>query len=192
METTHILSHWRYYLALESDLEKISRYIEFHPSNNKTYSIELAHLFLTSCSEIDVLFKLICTKFDPSSKASNINNYQDELLNHHFEIVHEYVYLDRFNYGFQPFNQWHEFKVLDWWSAHNKVKHTRDQHFPKANLINTLMAMGALLILNIYFYTINTNSELTIVSIKETMRKLRPMSHFLSLKSQYYPVSIIA
>lgn len=36
--------HWNYFLALERDLEVLSRYVEFANRNYKTYSIELAHL----------------------------------------------------------------------------------------------------------------------------------------------------
>jgi hypothetical protein len=49
--------HWNYFLAIESDLENLSRYIEFIDTNFKTYSIELAHLLLASSSEIDVVLK---------------------------------------------------------------------------------------------------------------------------------------
>ncbi len=42
------LLHWNYFLAIESDLEKVSRYIEFAENNYGVYSIELAHLLLTS------------------------------------------------------------------------------------------------------------------------------------------------
>ena len=38
------LLHWNYYLALESDLEKVARYIEFTQDNFGAYSIELAHI----------------------------------------------------------------------------------------------------------------------------------------------------
>jgi hypothetical protein len=39
----NIRPHWNYFLALEKDLETVSRYIEFSRDNLNTYSIELAH-----------------------------------------------------------------------------------------------------------------------------------------------------
>lgn len=187
-DPTHILTHWRYYLALESDLLKISRYVEFHPSNNNTYSIELAHLFITSCSEIDVLAKVICNTMYSSSKASNIVQYRDEILKSCFSIVDESVYINRFNYIFTPFGKWIDVKSPDWWSDHQKVKHKRDQHFNKANLLNTLMAMGGLLILNIYSQTLKNHGELQPKNISYTIQKLEPMSSLLTLDRKYYPV----
>ncbi|GEM_PF-733291 len=44
------LTHWNYYLAIESDLENLTRYIEFHPDNFATYSIENAKLLMTATS----------------------------------------------------------------------------------------------------------------------------------------------
>lgn len=60
--------HWSYYLAFEQDLEKISRYIEFHESNYSTYSVELARILLAACSESDVLLKEICKLVEPEQK----------------------------------------------------------------------------------------------------------------------------
>ena len=57
------LIHWNYFLALESDLAQVSRYIEFDSNNYRTYSIELSHLLLASSSEVDVIAKGICGFF---------------------------------------------------------------------------------------------------------------------------------
>ena len=66
--------HWDYYLALESDIGRLARYIEFDESNFDTHSIELAHLLLASSSEVDVVMKELCNLISPQSKAGNINN----------------------------------------------------------------------------------------------------------------------
>ena len=47
--------HWNYFLAIEKDLEHLSRYIEFSDANLGTYSIELTHLLLSASSEVDVV-----------------------------------------------------------------------------------------------------------------------------------------
>ena len=54
------LIHWNYFLAIESDLERLSRYVEFSKDNYKTYSLAMAHLLLSSASEVDVVLKGIC------------------------------------------------------------------------------------------------------------------------------------
>jgi len=66
------LLHWNYFLALESDLDRVSRYVEFTTYNYTTYSLEMAHLLLAAGSEIDVVLKSLCKKVNPTIEASNI------------------------------------------------------------------------------------------------------------------------
>src|SRR5258707_12525225 len=68
--------HWNYFLALERDLESISRYVEFCPDNLNTYSVELAHLLFSAASEVDTLAKCICGVLDPNARPDNINEYR--------------------------------------------------------------------------------------------------------------------
>ena len=48
--------HWNYFLALDRDLEVVSRYVEFTKPNFNVYSIELAHLLFAAASEVDVVY----------------------------------------------------------------------------------------------------------------------------------------
>jgi len=52
----NIRPHWNYFLALEKDLEATSRYVEFSTANLDTYSIEFAHLLLSSASRLQSAF----------------------------------------------------------------------------------------------------------------------------------------
>ena len=52
IQSGRVFLHWNYYIALEQDLAKLSRYIEFAEGNFSTYSIELAHLLLAASSEV--------------------------------------------------------------------------------------------------------------------------------------------
>ena len=54
--------HWNYFIALERDLEVVSRYVEFCPQNFDVYSIEFAHLLFAAASEVDVVAKLLCQR----------------------------------------------------------------------------------------------------------------------------------
>ena len=69
IEEKESLLHWNYFLAIESDLGKVSRYIEFTQENFGVYSIELAHLLLTSASEVDVVAKGICRFLEKGNRA---------------------------------------------------------------------------------------------------------------------------
>lgn len=66
------LLHWNYFLVLESDLEHLSRYIEFTKDNYKIYSQEMARLLLTAGSEVDVVLKGLCKKMIADLKVRQL------------------------------------------------------------------------------------------------------------------------
>jgi hypothetical protein len=49
--------HYDYFLALEADLVRLTRYIEFNKQNFKAYSIEIMHLLFAVSSEVEVMLK---------------------------------------------------------------------------------------------------------------------------------------
>ena len=100
------LIHWNYFLALENDLENISRYIEFSEDNFKTYSIELAHLLLAASSEVDVVCKQICEILSPATKAKNIGAYRKIILSEFPNYSEEKVYYPRYGRSFIPWERW--------------------------------------------------------------------------------------
>jgi len=159
-----------YFSALDSDLRLISRYIEFTEENFNTYSIELAHLLLSSSSEIDVILKELCKLLNPEkyknikikkeSKKQNINIndcrkiIKDELP----EFCTELVYLTRFSLKLNPWKNWASSnKNPNWWQEYNLVKHERTNNFNKANLKNVLNSLAALLVTLIYYYKYKFN-----------------------------------
>jgi len=71
------LIHWSYFLALEQDIQRLSRFVEFNSNNFATFSLEMAHLLLASSSEIDVVLKMLCKPFAPS--AQNEEAYRSSI-----------------------------------------------------------------------------------------------------------------
>ncbi len=151
------LLHWNYFLALESDLADISRFIEFSPANFKTFSIELSHLLLSTASEIDVVAKQLCNIVAPSRQAENIQQYREILNSTYSEMANLSVFLPRYNLQITPWHEWTNEATPQWWSDHNKVKHDRAENFDKANLENVLNALAGLFILLLYFYRQQSN-----------------------------------
>ena len=181
------LIHWNYFLALESDLEQVSRYIEFDRGNFKTYSIELAHLLLASSSEVDVIAKGLCDFLEPNSSAENINQYQGIICRNIPEFVNEPVYVSRFNLKLKPWSNWKTGNNPLWWRSYNKVKHERSDYFPEANLKNVLNSISGLLITVFYFYKLQFASESrSIENIRDVNEILKPAARFLSLQDDYY------
>jgi hypothetical protein len=186
--------HWNYFLALESDLAQISRYIEFDKKNFKTYSIELAHLLLASSSEVDVIAKNICGIVEPNSPANTINHYRKIINRKLPNFKKEQVYFPRFNLTLKPWSNWSLVKNPKnplWWRSYNKVKHERSEHFSDANLKNVLNAMGGLLVAAFHFYKLKFNFEGLHISDKDVTRRLGAGLGFMKLQDNYYGGSLL-
>lgn len=59
------LLHWNYFLAVEEDLHRLSRFIEFSQDNFETYSIELSRILFAASAEVDVVAKQLCEQVRP-------------------------------------------------------------------------------------------------------------------------------
>lgn len=183
------LIHWNYFLALENDLEQVSRYIEFNSNNFRTYSIELAHLLLAASSEVDVIAKGICGFLEPNSPAGNINQYR-EIINRNLpDFRKEQVFVPRFNLTLKPWSNWAFVKNPRnplWWRSYNNVKHERNEYFAEANLKNVLNSVGGLLVTVFHFYKLKFSIENPNLRERDTTRLLVPESEFLRLDESYY------
>jgi len=153
IEARPTLPHWSYFIALDADLVRLSRYVEFHPQNFDCFSLEIARVLLASAAEVDVVGKLLCKKIDRGSKAENILQYRDTIRPAHPRIATFEVRLPRFGLTLHPWDEWrHGRSTPSWWSDYNKVKHQRDQHFARANLKNALNAVAGLFVMVLHLY----------------------------------------
>jgi len=152
IQETGSLLHWNYFLALESDTERLSRYVEFTTKNFDTYSIEIAHLLLAASSEVDVVARQLCKRLNSSLTADSINEYRNVIRPSIPELETSVVSLPRHGLELIPWKNWKNDQTPNWWSDHTMVKHHRSSHFEKANLKNVLNAMSALFLLILYFY----------------------------------------
>lgn len=148
------LSHWNYFLALESDLAELSRFVEFTRDNYTTYSLEMVHLLLATASEVDVVLRQYCARLAPGKppRPDNIEDYRKVIRSHEPKMTMVSVSIPRFGLELTPWVNWQEDRSPDWWVDHNKVKHKRGAHFSRANLKNVLNAMGGLFVVLIFYY----------------------------------------
>jgi hypothetical protein len=144
--------HWHYLLAMCDDAVRVSRYVEFDAANFQTYSIEFVRLYLAAGSEVDVVGKQLCSKFNPASKAANINEYRKEILAKIPDLTTVTVNLPRHALTFTPWKDWATGQIPSWWSGYNAVKHERHVAFASANLENTLNALAGLYVFVGYLY----------------------------------------
>lgn len=144
--------HWNYFLALEEDVNRLSRYLEPTKANFTAYSLELARILFAAASEVDVVAKQLCQRLNAESRADNINRYKQEILAVYPQLVASEVSLPKFGLALTPWEQWGKDRNPIWWKAYNEVKHQRHTHFPSANLKNALNAVAALFALLLFFY----------------------------------------
>ncbi|MGA9755633.1 MAG: hypothetical protein WBV23_10875 [Desulfobaccales bacterium] len=148
-----IETHWNYLLAIEGDLGRLSRFIEFDERNFDCFSIEISRILLTSGAEVDVVCKQICKKLNPRSSADRIHPYQNEILASYPTIPDFKVLLPRYGLTLAPWSNWNvPNNPPDWWTAYNKIKHHRDAEYHQANLKNALNAVSGLFIMVLYLY----------------------------------------
>ena len=179
--------HWNYFLALERDLEAVSRYIEFCEPNFSVFSIELAHLLFAASSEVDVVAKLLCQLIAPKSPRKNIDQYRAALMRTIHDLPDTEVFVPRYGLSFRPWSNWTEGHNPDWWRSYNNVKHERDAYFHEATLKNALNAVGALLIITALYYSrLLSESDDAPFHVAPVMQRLEPKASLLRLPSNYY------
>jgi hypothetical protein len=179
--------HWNYFLALEHDMEVVSRFIEFSTPNFGVFSIELAHLLFAAASEVDVVAKLLCERISPAAPRSNINEYKAILLPALHDLPNTQVFVPRYGLSFKPWLKWAGQNNPDWWRSYNNVKHERDAHFDEATLQNALNALGALLIVTYHLYARTLAiPPARVLTPKDTTRELQPDSTLIRLNSDFY------
>lgn len=144
--------HWNYFLALDDDIMRMSRFVELTEDNFKSYSLEMTRVLSAAASEVDVVAKQLCQKLDGASKADRINLYRSEIMAVHGEIAGAEVRIPKYGLTLHPWAAWKNYSSPVWWKAYTDVKHHRHTHFAAANLENTLNAVAGLFVLLLYFY----------------------------------------
>lgn len=142
--------HWRYFLAIEEDVERTTRFVEPSPANYRAFSIEFARLILSTCSEVDVVAKVLCEQLAPASPASNMDQYR-RTIRKAFPKVHRVVVrVPRFDLVMEPWKEWGSNKNPGWWKDHQLVKHHRHKSFALADLEHCIVAAAGLFSLTLY------------------------------------------
>jgi hypothetical protein len=179
--------HWNYFLAIENDFEKMTRYVELTESNNQTFSIEFARLIMSATQEVDVILKKICELVSENS-PERITEYRPIIVEKLTEFSKEIIQIPRFGMSSQPWESWIESENSpEWWKANNKIKHNRTDNFEKANLKNAFNSIGGLLIATMYFYKAEFEKiEGAEISWTDLTHKLKPNSTLFRLKDDYY------
>jgi hypothetical protein len=155
IQQTAIEPHWNYMLAIERDVERLSRYVEFDQRNFGCFSIEIARILLATAAEVDVVCKQICQNLNGTTKAQNIHEFQKEIVAGFPNLPQFEVVLPRFDLpALCPWKEWSTSSATSpgWWKAYNKTKHERHAQYNLANLDNALNAVAGLFVIVLHLY----------------------------------------
>mgnify|MGYP005848418217 CR=1 FL=1 len=151
-QESHPLLHWNYFTAIEADVLRLSRFIELDKRNYRTYSIEIVRIYLSACSEVDVVSRQLVELVDSNVRAENIRTYRDVLRPRFPVIERTKVRIPRHGLLLRPWSNWKKDETPRWWSDHQSVKHKRAQNYELANLQNMLNSVAGLLVIIIVYY----------------------------------------
>jgi hypothetical protein len=178
--------HWQFFESVDDELHSLSRDIEFCQENFSTFSVNLSRLYLSVCSEIDVVAKLLCGRVSPSETPENIDGYRGIVTKHFPHFFEMRTEMPSHGLEFQPWLRWKSGKNPEWWDGYNKVKHARSKYYSHANLGNVLESTAGLLIMLVYHYQPDLyarNSE--ICPNFKMMRLERQYAHILRWGCDY-------
>jgi len=150
--TGRIQPHWNFFLAIENDLEHISRFIEFDQRNFKCFSLEIVRVLMAASAEVDIVCKQICKRLEPTHNPRSINSYREIILKQYPMIKRFTVLLPKFGLTLHPWINWEKNSPPKWWTANNKIKHERHLKFAEGNLKNMLNSVAGLFVVVLYLY----------------------------------------
>lgn len=134
-------------VSLMRSLERVCQTV--HPCNETfgAYGHEIRNLLILACTEVETHWKAVLAANGVIKDRYSTNDYvslQSAMRLGEYSIkLNYYPWLP----AFRPFEKWgtsgRPTQELGWYSAYNKVKHDREQHFAQATLLNAINAVSA-------------------------------------------------
>ena len=150
-------SYWDYYLMLEEKFLKTVNYVALSECNYDTYSNEYAHLMQVIGSELDCFWKFFCN-YDQSAHKT-ISDYIKPVLNAWPSIRSQGVKAEKIQIF--PFDGWdlsRPKESLFWWTAFDRIKHSRVANATLGSMKNTLFILAALYMMEMKWFKITADS----------------------------------
>lgn len=100
------MPYWEYFLAIEQDLEKCTRYIQFDARNYKAYSLEFARIIVASGAECDTVMKSLCNSIDDSKAPRSIGRYFPIVTSAYPRFAEYEINIPRYGLSLMPWKGW--------------------------------------------------------------------------------------
>jgi hypothetical protein len=185
--------YWNHFLNIEQKIMATKTYVDFDDINKNTFSIIYLDIYLSICSEIDVICKEFCRSIDPSFNGDNIIDFCECITNTYPQIINHEVQLKGTTIKDIPWENWifngndrSKNSTPKWWKIYNNIKHKRTSkdvndvyYYKYANQDNVLLSFFGLFVLEMYMYK-------HIVEINDTtniIKTLFPKSKLLKMNN---------
>lgn len=168
MQKDEFYVYWNNYILIEKEFLNTVQYVALDSINYKSYSNAYQKLILEIGSELDNVFKLICSI--SGYKYNNIGGYYKLINLLYSQIINQEVNLFEGEIKkLTPFKNWSSSSYPKWWTIYNKIKHERhekckissfgsEKYYKYANLSNCINLLAGLYICEMYANKIITNS----------------------------------
>lgn len=153
--------YWNVYKNLERELLQLAEYIHIDDSQMNVYSMKIADLLIRTAVEIEALSKELfslnggtCVRGRDLYFDTDCLKFLDDMW--HVEkkqviIASPYIYLSEGARILVPFEKCSQRGKGRWKKAYQSVKHDRTKNLTKGNIKNSIEALAALYLLNIYY-----------------------------------------
>jgi hypothetical protein len=112
--------HWSLFQVIDEDLNAFSRHVEFAEPNYSTYSVDLARLYLSICSEIDVIGKLLRQRIGAALRAKpEMNDYRQNLKPKYPNLSEPKITIRPLTLSIVPWQAWNQDENPEWCGSIN-------------------------------------------------------------------------
>ena len=168
MNETDLKTSWYHFCSLATQFKETERYVDHRLSDNGqianayTFSDAFAQLLMLASSEFEVIAKAICAQSNIKlpERASIIAISKKLLTN--YPLISETEVSTPYQ-TVCPLKSWNVIKLpdkkgrlkdtvigIDWWDAHNLIKHDRNINYMQGNLENCFLSLSSLAVLLLY------------------------------------------
>lgn len=168
MTLNDIKVNWYYFRALAKQLHDTEQFVDHSLNsdgrmiNGNTCLNEFAKILMLASAEFEIIAKSICNESGVILRwSANIVTITRELLKLYpniglTEVSTPYLTIHPLSHWSIKRNTNSKGNIsdvvngIDWWNAHNKVKHDRTNSFQLANLQSSIDALASLMVLELY------------------------------------------
>ncbi len=143
------IHHWEYFLALEDDMLRATRYVQFTTDQLPVHSQFFTQMLATAAAEFECVCKTIADQVGIES-VGNIGQIKEMLIPILPSLSSCWLRLLRGELRVRPFADWeNDSKPLCWWSSYNDLKHLRHRNLEIGSMQNAIYALGGLYLANL-------------------------------------------